>query len=288
MNARSRAVLASLTRALVGGVALALASAAPVVARPLDKVTASGTLVIAVYRDFAPWAFEADGRLTGIDVEIGRLLAAHLQVEPKFLVRMAGEDVDTDLRANVWRGDIVDRVMADVMMHVPVDETLAARNDMVVICCAYAQERMAVAIDPEAVPVKSFGAFRSRKVAVEGGATADIWLSGAFNGLIGANVERVRSFEAAAERFTSGAVPALMATRAQVEWAVRGSPRPVSVEEWPMPGLMRSSWPIGLATKVDGHDLAYALEDALTAARDDGRLGEIHARFGVRWLPPDN
>ncbi|MFS8039568.1 substrate-binding periplasmic protein [Xanthobacter sp. AM11] len=262
--------------------------AAPAAARPLDDVLSSGTLVIAVYRNFAPWSFEESGTLTGIDVEIGRLLAEHLHVAPKFLARMPGEDVDSDLRANVWRGDIVDRVMADVMLHVPVDKELGLRNDMVVICCAYEQERMAVVVDPEAVPAVSFGAFRNRKIAVEGGSTADLLLSALYNGAISDNVRRATSFEAAVAQFSSGEVPALMATRAQVEWAAAKAGRRVSVEEWPLLGVVKTSWPVGLATRVDAHDLAYALEDALTEAAKDGRLAAIHARFNVTWQPPAN
>lgn len=259
---------------------------APTEARPLDEVVKSGTLVIAVYRDFAPWSFEENGTLTGIDVEIGRMLAAYLKVEPKFLSRMAGEEVDDDLRSNVWRGDIVEHVRADVMLHVPVDPGLALRNDMVVICCAYEQERMAVAIEPDAVPVKSYGAFRSRNVAVEGGSTADVLLSALYNGALSANIRRLQSFDAAVEQFADGAVPALMATRAQAEWAAAKARHPVSVEEWPLLGVVRSSWPVGFAVRVDAHDLAYALEDAITAAAKDGRLAAIHARFNVTWQPP--
>ncbi len=271
--------------------ALALSLAAGLVpgtaaARPIDKVRQSGVLVVSVYRDFAPWVVEEDGKAKGIDVEIGELLAAELGVKAEIMVRMAGEDVDGDLRANVWRGDIVERKVADVMMHVPVDPELARRNDNVVICCRYAQERMAIAFDPATITTRSFAVFRSRKVAVELDSTADIWLSAAFNGILGANIERGRTFDVAAERFRAGAVPALVATRAQVDWAVRGLDRPVAVEEWPMPGIVRSSWPIGLAVKVGSHDLGHALDAAIEKAAADGRLAAIHAKWGTTRLAP--
>jgi ABC-type amino acid transport substrate-binding protein len=255
-------------------------------ARPLDKVRESGVLVVAVYRDFAPWSYVEEGEAKGIDVAIGRLLAAALGVRAEFMVRMAGEDVDTDLRANVWRGDIVERRTADVMLHVPVDPNLARRNDLVTICCRYGEERMSIAFDPEVITTRSFATFRRHKVAVEVDATADIWLSAAFNGVLGANLVRGRTFSAAVETFRSGAAAALVAPRAQLEWAVRGSARPVTVEEWPMPGVVASSWPIGLAVKFDSRDLGHALDAVLEAARADGRLKEIHGRWGVTWIEP--
>ncbi len=269
--------------ALAAGI---LCSAGAALSRPLDKATASGTLSIVVYKDFAPWSFEENGELKGIDVDLARELGRELKLEPVLLQRAAGEDVDTDLRANIWRGDIITKARADVMMHVPTDPALAARNDMVVICCGYEHVRMAVAIDPSEITAKTYGTFRTHKIAVEGGETGDIWLSAAFNGLLAGNVVREKSFDAAAAKFAAGTVPALMAPRSQLEWATRSASHPVTIEEWPMFGILNSSWSIGLATRVDAHDLAYALEDALTTIRDDGRLTKIYASYGVTWQKP--
>ena len=113
-----------------------------------------------------------------------------------------------------------------------------------------------------------------------------LFRSAAYNGMLAGSLDRTRGFDAAVERFGSGATVALMATRAQAEWAVKKTGRKAVVEEWPMMGVVRAAWPIGLATRVDAHDLAYELEDALAQAADDGRLKEIHARFGVGWTPP--
>lgn len=278
---RSRALAAVL--GLLAGLATGGADA-----RPLDKVKESGVLVVSVYRDFAPWAYVEDGVPKGIDVDLGKLLAEALGVRAEFMIRPADEDVDGDLRANVWRGDIVEHKRADVMMHVPVDHDLALRNDMVVICCGYGQERMGIAYDPAAVPVKSFAAFRSRRVAVELDTTADIWLSAAFNGVLGPSIDRGRTFEAATENYRSGRDTALVAPRAQLEWAAKSVGRPTVVEEWPMPGIVKSSWSIGIAVRFDSRDLGHALDGALEAARGDGRIAAIHAGYGVTWLPPQD
>lgn len=261
---------------------------ASAVARPLDEVRRSGVLVIAVYKDFAPWSFEVDGKPQGIDVAIGEILAESLGVRAEFMLRMAGEDVDADLRANVWRGDVVEKKRADVMLHVPVDHDLQLRNTEAVICCRYAEERMAIAFDPEKVPVKSFAAFRSRRVAVELDSTGDIWLSAAFNGALGANIDRGRTFDAAADTFLSGRDPALVAPRAQLEWATAKATRPVAIEEWPMLGIVRSSWPIGLAVRDNSRDLGHALAQAIEDAAVDGRLDTAHRRWGVTRISPSD
>ncbi|NLH80909.1 MAG: transporter substrate-binding domain-containing protein [Phyllobacteriaceae bacterium] len=281
-NAAARRRLAA-----TAGLLLALTSGGAE-ARPLDKVKESGVLVVSVYRDFAPWAFVENGEPKGIDVDLGKLLAEAVGVRAEFMIRPADEDVDGDLRANVWRGDVVEHKRADVMMHVPVDHDLAMRNDMAVICCGYGQERMGIAYDPEAVPVKSFAAFRSRRVAVEGDTTADIWLSAAFNGILGPNIDRGRTFAVAMENYHSGRDTALVAPRAQLEWAAKAGGRRTVVEEWPMPGIVKSSWPICIAVRFDSRDLGHALDGALEEARADGRVAAIHAAYGVTWLPPQD
>ena len=98
-----RAVLrgAAATLALTLGAGLAAGRAA---AADLAGITAKGFLRIAVYRDFQPWSWQQDGVLTGIDVDLGKAIAAKLGVKPDFLELTADEDVGDDLRNGVWRG----------------------------------------------------------------------------------------------------------------------------------------------------------------------------------------
>jgi len=39
-------------------------------ASPLDKIRAKGLLSVAVYKDYEPWSWMAEGRLVGIDVDL--------------------------------------------------------------------------------------------------------------------------------------------------------------------------------------------------------------------------
>lgn len=83
---------------------LSVLAISQVVARPLDDVIASKVLKVVVYEDNAPFSWSDNGVAKGIDVDFGKALARDLGVEAEFIVRMQGEEVDDDLRANVWRG----------------------------------------------------------------------------------------------------------------------------------------------------------------------------------------
>ena len=49
---------------------------------------------------------------------------------------------------------------------------------------------------------------------------------------------------------------------------------------------MASSWNIGLATKENARDLAYAVGDVMTALTEDGSMAAIFQRYGVTHTPP--
>ncbi|MEM6485914.1 MAG: transporter substrate-binding domain-containing protein, partial [Pseudomonadota bacterium] len=52
--------------------------------RTLDDVLESGFIEIGVYKDFPPYSFENEaGEAAGIDIEVGRLIASGLGVEPR-------------------------------------------------------------------------------------------------------------------------------------------------------------------------------------------------------------
>ena len=269
---------------------VALAVAAPVVAsaRPLDEVEKTGVLEFAVYADYAPYAYLRDGELVGVDVEVGRRVAEKLGYDARFMIRQAGETIDDDLRVNVWRGDIVERKVADVMLHVPVDKGVMARNDLVMILGAYFREEMAILVDRTVLPeVETFARFVHRPIGVEVDTAGDFFLSGAFRGQLAESIRRGRTFADARALLADGEVPALMGSRAQMEWVASTLPdRELAVLQPPMPGIVRTSWPVGIAVRHDSRDLGYAVDGALEEMRGDGEMEAIYARHGVTWLPP--
>jgi cyclohexadienyl dehydratase len=63
----------------------------------LDRVRATHLLRVATTGDYAPFSLDANGRLSGADIELARDLAAHLGVEPVF-VRTRWPGLVDDLR----------------------------------------------------------------------------------------------------------------------------------------------------------------------------------------------
>jgi len=262
----------------------------PAEARPLDDVIESGSMTVFVYSDYSPYSVRDGDSATGIDADIGRAFGKALGVDIEFLVRGADENVDDDLRVNIWKGDLINRRAADVMMHVPFDRELDARNDLAVITAPYFQEEMALLHDVAKVPeVASFGRFVSTPIAVEVDTAGDFFLSGAFNGQLQQSVLRGRTFEDAMTLFLEGEVPALLSTRAQAEWVATQAATldiDTGIAQPPMPGIVRGGWPIGIAVKHDSRDLGYALGDVVSELIASGKMAAVYARYGVTYVPP--
>jgi ABC-type amino acid transport substrate-binding protein len=259
-------------------------------ARPFDDVIESGVITIFVYSDYAPYSWGEGEAAQGIDVEIARHIGDSLGVKTELLIRGADENLDDDLRVNIWKGDLINRRVADVMLHVPVDREVDIRNELAVITAPYFQEQMAVVIDSDELPeVDTFGWFVSNAIAVELDTAGDFFLSNAFQGRLHPSIRRGRTFEDAVSLFLEGEVPALMASRAQTEWVARlAAERDITADviQPPMPGIVRTGWPIGIAIKHDSRDLGYAVGDVLTQMIDSGQMAELYASYGVEWMPP--
>jgi cyclohexadienyl dehydratase len=78
-----------------------LAALAGITTTPIDasqRVVAAGVLRVGVAGDYAPFAVDHDGVVSGADVELAKLLAARLKVEPVF-VRTSWGSLLGDLRA---------------------------------------------------------------------------------------------------------------------------------------------------------------------------------------------
>ncbi|MBL8573238.1 MAG: transporter substrate-binding domain-containing protein [Hyphomicrobiaceae bacterium] len=285
-------VFALRSRCLSVAAALVLAANGNASARPLDDVIASGEIAVALYDDFMPWSDLDGDSVRGIDAEIGREIGRKLGVKVRFVVRGAGETIDDDLRFNIWKGTAVQEAPADVMLHVPYDRQLSVRNDLVVVHAPYHQDGWAVAYDPEKLPnLKDVQSFEEAKVGVETDSAADLSLMGAFGGALRDNIVHFNGFMPAADAFAAGELPAVMATRGEVEWAAKrrreaGGPAKVTRPE--MPGPVRRVWSIGIAVRENSRDLAYAIEDVLAELGRSGRMGELFAAEGVTFEPPEN
>ncbi len=257
-----------------------------IVGQSLDDIQDRGTIKIAVYEDFPPFSYKEGGVLKGVDIEIGKLIAADLGVEALFIMTAADENVDGDLRNNVWRGKLIGGQIANVMLHVPYDRELGCRNEMVVLNGQYYNERLAIAYRkdayPEDPPVPAY--FRFDTVGVENDTISDFYLSGFARGQLVANMRRFPTTDNAMAALAGGEVMAVMAPLSQIEHALTDE---LAVHTPPLPGLARSSWTLGLAVRHNWRPLSYAVDDAIRYAVEDGRMAKIFEDHGLSYTRPD-
>lgn len=255
-------------------------------AAPLDKVRASGVLHVAVYQKNEPWSWTQDGQVVGIDADLGRALAQAIGVKVEVREFLAGDDVAADLRNMVWKGSVVQALPADVLMHVPVDKTLAYQNDRAVIVGAYYREGFAMACNRETtdcdVPPPEL---RGKRLAVELESVPDMYLSGSFGGALRPDVHHFSTGAEAVRAVADGQADATVATLAQIDHGTKPGGRIVR-RRGAVPLLLNPGWNIGIAVKDDSRDLGDELEKQLGAMAGDGRLRKIFERYGVEWHPP--
>jgi len=258
-------------------------------ARPFDEVVESGTLRIAVYRDFPPFSYHRDGKLVGVDIDLGRHIASQLGVRASFMPITADESVDDDLRNAVWKGHYLTREVADLMLHVPIDRQLALRNNLVAFFAPYFTRQFVVAYDPEEVESNpNLHAFIDRKVGVELDSLPDFYLTTAYGGVIKDNVVHFPTVDAAARALVAGDVAAVMAPQSQIEGGLGPDLKRFELSTVSMQGFGRPNWVVGVAVNHDSRDLGYAVEDIIVALRESGVINRIFSSYGISYRPSDS
>lgn len=256
-------------------------------ARPLDEVVAAKLLRVAVYRDNPPFSYLDGDEPKGIDVDIGRALARELGVEAEIMMRLPAEDVDDDLRFNVWKGPYSEGGVGDVMLHVPVDRELMARNPLAVISNGYFQMSVALAIDPQQIEAPSnFDVFSNHKIGVQYATVAAYFLLRYGDGKLINNVSHYTKLEKGVDTFLAKETSAMLAPRADLEGMLHKKGGTATFVDIPMPGLIRQTWLIGTAVKDNSRDLGYAIGNALQKLTKSGEMAAIFKTYGVTFTPP--
>ncbi len=257
-----------------------------IVGRDLDEIVERGFIDFAAYADFPPWSYEDGGKAAGVDIEIGRLIAEALGVEPRFHLVGAGENLDADLRNYIWKGPVVGGAVSNVMLHVPYDSEYACRVEQVVFTGQYAGEEVAIAYRkdayPDDPPVPAY--FRFDSVAVENDSISDFYLSSFAGGQLSAQVQRYPDTEAAMTALAGGETMAAMGPLAQLE---AGRTEAIAIHKPPLAGFAVSHWTVGVAVHMRYRALGYAVDDAIRAGLEDGRIAAIFAAHALSHLPPD-
>ncbi|WP_343613735.1 transporter substrate-binding domain-containing protein [Novosphingobium sp.] len=256
-------------------------------AAPLAKVKALGVLRVAVYKDNRPWSWRQDGKVVGIDADLGAALAKALGVHVDLAELMPGDDMEADLRNGVWKGGLLGFQPADVMLHVPFDRGFAARVDQVAIVAPYYRESFQFAcmkgeIDCNAAPTQ----YKGRKLAVEIDSIPDSYLSGTGGGVLARDVVHFPMGFDAAAALAQGKADGVLASKAQVESALAAAkPANIALRSMPLPGFASPGWDIGMAVKENSRNLGDTIEGLLDGMVKSGELKAIFARYGVTWTP---
>lgn len=279
---------------MLGIGALAVAGALPsfAAAQAELELQRPGMLRIAVYADFPPYS----GGGKGVEIELGKALAARLNLLPDIIEFVADEDMGDDLRNMVWRGhwrgtQNMGHAPADVMLHVPVNQHFASRNARVAIFGPYHLETVAIARDPERVPAprgsadQAFEPFLEHRIGAEVDTHPSDFLLHVMQGRIRNNVVHYRSIAAAAEALRKGEIAAIMATRTQLEGALRGV-EGFAIDNLNLPEMRITAWPLGMAVKAESTALATALATAMEDLQRSGEVQRIFAEHGLTNIRP--
>ncbi len=256
-------------------------------AAPLDKVRERGVLEVAVYKDFPPFAFVEEGRAVGIDIDVANALAERLGVGAAIRLVGADENMEDDLRNNVWKGHYLGGGVADVMLHVPLDATFARREDMVSFVAPYYREQLVLAADPARVPADaSVEVFKREKVGVELDTLADFHLLGTLGGILSRNVVHYRSVADAMEALVAGEIAAVFGPSSEVEAGLGDARERFSIQPLTVPGRSRMHWDLGAAVRFNHEALSAGVNEAMAELRVDGTLERIFAAHGITYRPP--
>lgn len=257
-----------------------------IVGKELDQLMEQGHMLFAVYEDYPPYSWEEAGVPRGVDIEIARIIADYIGVEARFNFIGAAENLDADLRNNLWRGALIGGRIANVMMRVPYDSAFACRVEQVVFTGQYQSESIAIAYHkdayPDEKPVPAY--FRFDTVAVENDSIADFYLSGLAGGQLNANIRRFPDMEDAMTALAAGETKAAMGPLAQLE---HGATADVEVHQPPLPGFSVGTWTLGVGVNFRYRPLAYDVDDAIRSALDDGRIATIYGSYGLSFAAPE-
>lgn len=258
------------------------------VARPLDDVKSSKVLHVIVYEDNAPYSWtDGDGKVQGIDADIARAVAERLGVEANVIARAAGEEVDDDLRSNIWQGPRTGGLKGDVMMHVPMEKEFIARNNLVAISNAYHHEKVVLFVHPDMVDVNAgLSAFRNAKLAVQFATSAHYYVMFADDEVYKANINPYRKLSDVVASFLDRRNAGIIGARTELEAALASHRASVRMLEPAFKTHLRMSWTIGTAVKEDSRDTGYAFGNALRALEADGGLDRIFASYHASRVAP--
>ncbi|MFW1677741.1 substrate-binding periplasmic protein [Pontibacter sp. JAM-7] len=273
--------------------------------RYYDDVISSGYIRIGVYKDFPPFSFEQNGKPAGVDVEIGKQIAKELGVKLQVHWITPDENLEDDLRNNVWKGHYLDKdednpmamkTLADVMMRVPYDRefsymrdsTGALINEEVVMFGPYQSERWQVVYDSRKMKhVTTIAVFQYHPIGVEIDSLPSFYMTSAAGGRMRDKTKHYTNAAAAYEGLENGEVSAVMAMRSEIDWLLFSRPQSAyKLGENSYPAMGKQQWDLGMAIKQSYRQLGYAVEDIVDKMVRSGDMETVFQKYGLRYEKP--
>ncbi|WP_370279988.1 substrate-binding periplasmic protein [Pontibacterium sp.] len=282
-----------------------LAFAGQVHARYYDDVISSGYIAIGLYKNFPPYSFKQNGQPAGVDVEIGKRIAAKLGVEFRPHWITPDENLEDDLRNNVWKGHYLDKdeeqplamkKLADVMMRVPYDREFAFRrestgemaHEQVVMFGPYQRESWRIAFDGRKLDeVSTVAVFQYHPIGVEIDSLPAFYLTAAFGGRMRDNARHFMNVGEAFEAMQNGKVDAVMGMRAEIDWQLFKAKNPnYRIGENGFPMMGKQKWDLGMAIKSTYRQLGYAVEEVVDRMIRNGEMAKVYEQYGLTYELP--
>ncbi|MEY8213294.1 MAG: transporter substrate-binding domain-containing protein [Colwellia sp.] len=277
-------------------------SAAPF-CRSYDDIIESNEIFIAVYNDFPPFSYKDNGKAKGIDIDLAQIIAKQLDVKLRLRWMTADENVDDDLRNNLWKGHYLKKTVADLMLRVPYDRDYSLiRDDIgelvhqhVHMFAPYHTESWKIIYNNEKIDsVDTIGVFQYYDIGVEIDSVPQFYLSSAFRGSMRDHAKQFLSIKDAMDAMTVNEVDAVMGLNSQISYfqnkisvndTISENHYVLAENDFPMMG--KPQWDIGMAVKADYRQLGYAVADIVEAMVAQGELEHIFSNYHVLYKTPN-
>ena len=231
----------------------------------LEDIKARGTLIIATEGNWSPWTYhDEEGKLVGLDVEIGTLIAHGLGVEPEFM------ETDWD---SILAG--VDTGRFDIACNGVGYTEARAEKYTFSTPYVYTHKVLVVAADNE--EIKTIEDLKGRTTANSASSTYAQLAEE-----MGATVTYVNTLGETIQLLVQGRVDATINAQVSIEDYLREHPdAQIKIVQ------MLDAEPVAYPVRKGEESLAAAIDEILEAARQDGSLAEISLRyFGLDLTQP--
>lgn len=254
-------------------------------ARSYDDIIESNEIVVAVYRDYIPFSYQENGEAKGIDVALAKHIAKKLGVKVRFRWVTADENVEGDLRNNLWKGHFLKRTVADLMLRVPYDKAYSQLRDdigelvheQVHMFAPYHTESWKIIFNNQKIEdVSTMAVFQYHDIGVEVDSIPQFYLMSVFNGRMSKRTKQFNSVELAVSAMHEQKIDAVMGLRSQVSYYQHQLASPnYQLASNAFPNIGKQQWDIGMAVKSDYRQLGYAVTDIVEEMIASGKMKKL-------------